>query len=298
MPRKHTGQLVEREFLTLNVWDQLDRDTCEQVARTVEKCLPDPWKFKEIAWHECGGQKRFVAFYTWKKPGRFQEATFALIPGGEVELGYDPKWKLKIPKKLTTAWLEELRQDMFDSGYDDWQTPELENGPAPEIYSVTPAEWQKALASQLSPLRRVLLEPFLVETHPQKKVRKTGKGERNRIRQLGMRLPTIDEWEWAASAGVRALWYWGDSVTVDPPSRNAFGLGIAQNSFMIEPTECGTRQCGGDGGDSLSSDAGEFQVCLVLSPWYRYQHTLDGIEDWWVHMRWRRVFPLPPEMLG
>lgn len=83
MPRDPRGHLVEREFLTLSVWDQFDAATAETVARSVERCLPEPWKFLRVAWHECGDQKRHVAFFGWN------EIEFALVPGGEVWLGYD-----------------------------------------------------------------------------------------------------------------------------------------------------------------------------------------------------------------
>jgi len=42
MPRDPGGQLVEREFLTLPVWDQFDAATAETVARSVERCLRLP----------------------------------------------------------------------------------------------------------------------------------------------------------------------------------------------------------------------------------------------------------------
>src|SRR5207249_7027326 len=61
MPRDPKGQLVERELLTLPVWDQFDASTAESVARAVERCLPEPWSFARVEWHECGGQRRHVA---------------------------------------------------------------------------------------------------------------------------------------------------------------------------------------------------------------------------------------------
>lgn len=272
MPRKHSGQLVEREFLTLAVWDQLDRVTCEMVALALEKCLPEPWKFKDVAWYECGGQKRWVAFYTWKKPGRFQEATFALIPGGEVELGYDPKRPHKIPQRMIDDWNAELRQYYPDQNI----------------------SWETTIVAGLSPLRNVALEPYLIETHGQPKVRKKIAAERERIRKQGMRLPTVDEWEFACSAGTRSLWCWGDDPKGGPVPANAFGLTIVQNSYETEPLEEGTVLRGGDYG---SSEQYGLQCARVLSSWQR-DFPMKDYGDWWIRMRWRRVFPLPPDILG
>ena len=77
MPRDPKGQLVERELLTLPVWDQFDASTAESVVRAVERCLPEPWSFARVEWHECGGQRRHVALFDWNG------TEFVLVPGAE-----------------------------------------------------------------------------------------------------------------------------------------------------------------------------------------------------------------------
>src|SRR5436853_22851 len=82
MSRDPTGQLVEKEFLILPFWDQLGADMAGAVARAVERCLPEPWQFVRTEWHGCGDQMRWVAFFDWNG------TVFALIPGGDAELGW------------------------------------------------------------------------------------------------------------------------------------------------------------------------------------------------------------------
>src|SRR5262245_59894093 len=83
VPGAGGGPDVEREFLELSVWDQFTQSEASAVAQALERCLPAPWRFTEVAWHELGDQRRFVAFFDHRG------ARFALIPGGEATLGYE-----------------------------------------------------------------------------------------------------------------------------------------------------------------------------------------------------------------
>ena len=107
MPRDPKGQLVERELLTLPVWDQFDASTAESVARAVERCLPEPWSFARVEWHECGGQRRHVALFDWNG------TEFVLVPGADAVLGFDPGRPGGVSAALVAEWQEHARE--FDN---------------------------------------------------------------------------------------------------------------------------------------------------------------------------------------
>jgi hypothetical protein len=245
MPRDPKGHVVEREFLTLPVWDTLDEATAEQVARTVELCLPEPWAFKRLAWHECGDQKRWVAFFD------YQNSPFALIPGHEAILGYDPKQ----PPQLTPAMAA------------DWAESQDENDSLPTF--------AKFLAKYTTKLRQVSIAPMLAEVNPQEGYGiEDGAKKRRQFLSDGFRLPSTDEWEYLCGAGSRTLWRWGNECPTAgypcdykgrsrfKPHRqpNAFGLvfpndeydtegvaGSGKGQIVPRSGDGGVMTCGGDG---------------------------------------------------
>jgi len=271
MPRNPGGQLVEREFLTLPVWDNLDSQSAETVARAVENCLPEPWKFVRVAWHECDDQKRHVAFFAWKKK------EFALIPGGEVTLGYDPK-QPEPPAKLLKDWKQQIREYAERKGL----------------------TWKKYLKDVLSPQRRVQLAPYLIAVQAEAKSEKneTGKAERAATAKDGFQLPTADQWEFACSGGSRAVWHWGSDPSKKPPAANAFGLVFEFNTYILESLDEPGDFRGGDGGVSVCGGCCWLETLLPLSSWFRAHHADAGLEDWWEYARYRRVFALSDSMFG
>lgn len=269
MPRDTTGQLVEREFLTLPVWDQLDAVTCEGVAQAVERGLPDPWRFQTLERHASGGQERHVAFFGWN------EFTFALLPAAEVRLGYDPAHPPAVPEPIVAAWRAE------------WAEYEQQE----------PVQWPACLTGRLSPPRTASLAPFLIETVGRPRVAATGPEERERISKDGMRLPTADEWEYACSAGTRTLWHWGDDPRGQDDRANAFGLTIVMDSYELEPLSDRNDFRGGDGGVSVCGGSGLLEHGLALSSWQIY-YGHPRTENDWDYTRYRRVFPLPAALFG
>lgn len=281
MPRNPSGELVEREFLTLPVWDRLDAHTAETVARTVERCLPEPWKFHRVEWHECGDQQRHVAFFKWKK------AKFALVPGGKVTQGYDPKKPFEPTAEQQESWAHSRREYRF---------------PALEQY----------LAKNLSPLRRALVSPALVEARatewfPVEDEEELEYGKQMasinaRLAHGGFRLPTADEWEHFCAAGSRTLWRWGnvpsfDKKTLQRP--NAFGLVIAHDSYNPEWVEGPTSLRGGDGGSALCGGHGQLAAALILATAHRLPKSMEKeLRDCGEPFYRRRVFTLPDSMLG
>lgn len=266
------GELVEREFLTREVWDQLDLHTAETVARAVARCLPEPWAFVTVKRCASGDQKRHVAFFTWN------EHEFALIPGGMVTLGYDPARPLPSAKALRD-WAREARA---------------------LTGSTEPAEvlWRQYLEGQLSKLRSVELKPYLIAVHPREKRVKTGKAERAKIAKEGFALPTADQWEFAASGGTRAVWHWGDAPPKAVPTEHAFGLWVSQNSYVQEALDVRDTFRGGDGGRREHGGAVDLEGYVALSPWYVSDPVNATQEDWWEATLYRRAFALPDTMFG
>jgi hypothetical protein len=265
------GELVEREFLTREVWDQLDPRTAETVGRAVARCLPEPWQYSRVAWCACGDQKRNVAFLTWN------EYEFALIPGGTVTLGYDPARPLPSAKALRD-WAKEARA--FIGGNEP---------PA--------AMWRQYLEAQLGAPRTVELKPYLIEVNPYSKRVKTERGERSKIAREGFALPTTDQWEFAASGGSRAVWHWGDEPPKEWPDTHAFGLNVPHDPSGQEAlAERGTFR-GGDGGQREHGTMG-LDWFVPLSPWYVSPAVSETPEDVFDVTLYRRVFALPDAMFG
>lgn len=185
------------EMLTLSRWDQLDSLVQEEAAYAVAARLPEPFRFDGLETHELGQQCHRVAFFTRN------EARFALIPGGPATLGYAPGSFFPTEAHLQ-SW-EEFRSE--------WS----------EI--VPESTLESYLEHELTPLRQVTLQPFLLEAEATGGARLIYKnGQRihtkltsvtypqvqERIAQEGFRFPTSDEWEYACATGARTLWRWGD----------------------------------------------------------------------------------------
>ncbi|HJZ53440.1 MAG TPA: hypothetical protein VKE74_00690, partial [Gemmataceae bacterium] len=219
----------------------------------------EPWEFVRLAWHECGDQKRHVAFFDWK------DSEFALIPGGKVILGYDPAHPPSLPAKLLRGWVRAARAL---SGRPDF-------------------DWEAYLVEIMSPVRTAALDPFLIAVTAVPKTAKTGRGERGRIKREGFLLPTADQWEYACAAGARTLWHWGDRrPNAGPVEANAFGLGIAQNTYEIEALDVPREYRGGDGGVRVCGGEHPLEQQLPLASWFRKYGSKDE-EDWWHYTRYR-----------
>jgi hypothetical protein len=280
---------MEREFLQLGYWDQFTAAEAEAVGRTLARCLPSAWQLDRVEFHECGDQKRHVAFFTR------DDARFALIPGGEITLGYDRRrcWQPS----------DELRED--------WDTHTHGRCGYPPLDAY--------LDQCMTPLRTVSLEPFLLEVEPREFGAfhdERGKHVRGMTRRQvcdvlvreGFRLPTSDEWEHACSAGSRTLWRWGEG---DWPSSdgilrpNAFGLRIAYDTYADEPCSTPSVWRGGDGGSSACGGEGLLAERLALASAFHIVVAPRGLggqpcdpeDEFMSSCHARRAWSLPPECL-
>jgi len=230
-----------KELLTLSRWDQLDPSEQDEAAYAAAARLPEPFRFDGLETHELGPQRHRVAFFTWN------DARFALIPGGPATLGYDPGSFFPTEAHLQ-SWEETHRE-------------------YPDIAEECPT-LESLLEEDLTPLRQVTFQPFLLEVAAtggsrliykdgepvgHQRIKGTHQQTQKRITQEGLRFPTSDEWEYACAAGARTLWRWGDDCPmIDIPRPypkpvewdlhlrpNAFGLLIgdhpSDHEFTAEP---------------------------------------------------------------
>jgi hypothetical protein len=213
-----------------------------------------------------GSQEHSVAFFDWNG------ALFALIPGGEETLGYDPSQPF-IP--------DEVQRESWRAFADNmWREPDH--------------NLQAYLCELLTPIRRVAIQPFLLEVTsraldapystpdpppPLLASTPTFATAEALVTSEGFRLPSSDEWEYACAAGARTLWRsgnWYPPIEMPDPDEkqpqwtthlqlNAFGLTIARWPYDWEICSKVGRMRGGDGGSALSSGAGHFMEWLTLT---------------------------------
>lgn len=283
---------------TNDQWDGATHADRQRIVAQLTKRLPQGFAPRGIETFACGGTERAVALFEGAG------VRFALVPGGEVMLGFDGA---------------------------DWQpSPEEE-----ESWQLTAEEYgiDRTIAEHVGDVtrrtRRVRVAPLLVETvarevgweaaaledpgvkqalpmlgsGPRLELHSGGTtlrltrgadglviGERATPRTHaehaaaiaagGFRLPTSDEWEHACGAGRVSLFRWGDHAPCDryPTDSgpdfdehrrpNAFGLVIAANPYHFElVAEIGTTR-GGDGGHAVCGGAGFFYGWLALATSY------------------------------
>jgi hypothetical protein len=257
------------DLLTLGRWDQVRSAEQAEVAAAVAARLSGPFRFTGLEDYELGQQRHRVACFTWN------EARFALIPGGPATLGYAPG-SFRATEVQQQSWEETCRTN-------------------PKIAQEFP-RLDSYLEYRLTPLRQVTLQPFLLQVEAEEVELRLERGRRRHpaltipltaaqiqayIAKDGCRLPTSDEWEYACAAGARTLWRWGDEIPmILVPSRknlpdwdlhlrpNAFGLLMGDHPSHWEFTAEEGVLRGGDGGTASNAGPGRLMEWLILASSY------------------------------
>ncbi|MDX3061497.1 MULTISPECIES: hypothetical protein [Streptomyces] len=230
--------------LTFDHWRALDRDTAvryaEEAARHVDGRLV-----------RLGGTPRLGGVVHHAVVERAGEL-YALIPGGEVTVGFDPDAWQPLPEQLVS-----YREESLGGGFGFDEDPRAH------------------LARVMSPRRTVALPTVLmaVEAEPLPELPALVPAL---LAGRGLRVPGPDAWEHACGVGAATLFRWGDDCPQGAPygtegtgprhAPNAFGLHIAYDVYdTAEMTADPGSVYGGDGGEAVCGGYGTFMEWLPLA---------------------------------
>lgn len=210
----------------------------ERIANSLAKQLPSGFRFDALRQHEMGGFSNNVAFFL---DGDGQ--TFALIPGGEVRIGYDANRPWEPNPDELASWNESAEEWGFAESINDYIAsvtlrpqsvtlrPFLVETVSKEV-GWTPLDLDdpdvKSLVRDL-PRQQGNYESSLHQGDRVIRVRRDTKGNLTAelaqnptwdslstdIATSGFRFPTSAEWEYACGAGADTLFRWGDHVPCD-----------------------------------------------------------------------------------
>src|SRR5262249_46521709 len=165
------------------------------------------------------------------------------------------------------------------------------------------------IRATMTPLRQVVLPPFLLEVQSRemnweplwqsgrvvgrRSVATTMRQVRSWAYADGFAVPTSDQWEHACRAGRRPFWWWGNGSSSPVPDRNAFGLLIARDTYRFEWCTAPNVYRGGDGGCSCCGGMDGLPTALRLASAYFEPFAEAENESERFVGDCRRAFPLP-----
>ncbi|MET4924964.1 hypothetical protein P3L51_21865 [Streptomyces sp. PSRA5] len=232
--------------LTFDRWRALDRDAARHHAREAARRVDGRLVEFDGAPHLGGVLHRAVI----ERGGQ----RFALIPGGEVTVGFDLDAWRPLPEQLDSYRTESLAGGF---GFDD--------------------DLVGHLARCLSPRRTATVPTVLMAVEPLELAEDAESGAEF-LTGPGLRLPGPDEWEHACGAGAETLFRWGSACPLDLSPYggqddsaglrhrpNAFGLRMARDVYEAEATSDPGSVYGGDGGEAVCGGYGAFLAWLPLA---------------------------------
>ncbi|MEU3182932.1 hypothetical protein ABZ707_01770 [Streptomyces sp. NPDC006923] len=229
--------------LTFERWRALDQEAAARHAREAARQVGGQLVHVDSAPHLDGVLHRALI----ERAGQ----RFALIPGGEVTVGFE-----------LDAW-QPLAEQL-----DSYRTESLRGG-----YGFDP-DPRAHLAQFLTARRTVTVPTLLIAVEPEE-LTELPDMVPAALAGRGLRLPSPDEWEHACGAGATTLFRWGDHCPLDNSpygagsgprhQPNAFGLHIAYDVYRAEMTSDPASVYGGDGGEAVCGGYGAFVQWLPLA---------------------------------
>jgi hypothetical protein len=311
--------------LTWRQWNRYDRTEKTRYAKELPGHLKLPFSFQKIKTFRLGGQQASVALFD------FEGATFALIPGAKVRLGFHAKFF-----RPTRSQIDSFRESAEEYGFsEDITTFIRETCTQPrtvtikamlaevrfaeiglEQVSAQNPEFVKILKSTLKGPERIG-GARVIEIHKTLRIALNAKGAwqawrivgtthkqvKEQLSAQGFRLPTSDEWEYLCGAESKTLYRWGNSSPCNcyPIDKNAwsrhkrpnvFGLHIAQNPYECEIVAEPNVLRGGDGGCGICGGSGYFLGWLPLATAYLDQNSNEWLQEDRSNLFMRRIYPL------
>jgi hypothetical protein len=257
---------VPHADLTQAAWNDLSDEAAARVAAAIAGDTGAT--LTHVGPHSYAGRSGRVAFFERDGLG------FALVPGGTVDLGFDPS-------RFTLTTRQAAHFDQAAQAYG---------------LSGPPVEF---ITRSTSPARRITLPARLVAVRARAAEQLLDADDLDEddgdghdwvmagLRNRGLRPPTPDEWEHACGAGATTLFRWGDDYPDGEPygkvpliqDPNLFGLVIAADPYESEFTTDRDVFCGGDGGAALCGGYGSFLSWLTVATAYREPTLAETVHD-------------------
>ncbi|MEV0022018.1 hypothetical protein AB0H45_07280 [Streptomyces atroolivaceus] len=246
--------------LTLACWRALDTAAATRCAEDAARRAGGRLLGLDTSAHPGGVRHRAVIERAGER--------YALVPGGEVTVGFDVDAWQPLPEQLGS-----YREESLAGGFGFEPDP------------------RARLAQVMTPPRTVTLPTVLMAVEP-RRLPEIPSLVPALLAGEGLRLPSPDEWEHACGAGAGTLFRWGDGFPADSSPygggtgphhpHNAFGLHIAFDVYdSAEMTSDPGSVYGGDGGEAVCGGYGALLEWLPLATANRNPSTaefLDGPE--------------------
>lgn len=244
----------------LSTWDLATPAERDQRARALLDRLPPSFTYRGLERCESFGHERWIASFV-----DMHGHAFALVPGGLARLGHDPQ---RNPLALTDD-----DRESFANSRANFDLPTLDE----YLAEVLTASRERVMPPFLFEVRGkpldTLFESILAEDDP---CPSTFTQLVELLAARGMRLPTEDEWEWAASGGSATIFLWGDHLAGAKQdighAKNAFGV-VFPTGFPELTADPGVLR-GGDDGSLICGGVGRIPVTLRYSPRRRERSVL------------------------